>query len=157
MIDHDLFRAVLGRFASGITVITATAPDGTPHGMTVSAFSSLSLDPPLVLACIANDATMAPLLGSCGSFTANILSSQQEALSRRFAGPLDDRFAGVGYTIGDLGNPVLDDVLASLECRIVARHPAGDHTIMVGQVEQAGARDGRPLLYYRGGYAQLER
>jgi flavin reductase (DIM6/NTAB) family NADH-FMN oxidoreductase RutF len=157
MIDHDLFRAVLGRFASGITVITAAAPDGTPHGMTVSAFSSLSLEPPLILACIANDATMAPLLSACASFSVNILSSQQEALSRRFAGPLDDRFAGVGYTAGELGNPVLDDVLAWLECRLVARHPAGDHTIMVGQVEHAGVRDGRPLLYYRGGYAQLER
>ncbi|MBY0492381.1 MAG: flavin reductase family protein [Gemmatimonadaceae bacterium] len=157
MIDHDLFRAVLGRFASGITVITAAAPDGTPHGMTVSAFSSLSLEPPLILACIANDATMAPLLNQCASFTVNILSSQQEALSRRFAGPLDDRFAGVGYTTGELGNPVLEDVLAWLECRLVARHPAGDHTIMVGQVEHAGVRDGRPLLYYRGGYAQLER
>lgn len=157
MIDHDLFRAVLGRFASGITVITASAPDGTPHGMTVSAFSSRSPAPPLVLACIANDATMAPLLSRCSSFTVNVLSSQQEALSRRFAGPLDDRFAGVGYQAGELGNPVLDDVLAWLECRLIARHPAGDHTIMVGQVEQAGARDGRPLLYYRGGYAQLER
>jgi flavin reductase (DIM6/NTAB) family NADH-FMN oxidoreductase RutF len=157
MIDHDLFRAVLGRFASGITVITATAPDGTPHGMTVSAFSSLSLDPPLILACIANDATMAPLLDRSSSFTVNILSSQQEALSRRFAGPLDDRFAGVGYAMGELGNPVLDDVLAWLECRLAARHPAGDHTILVGEVAQAGVRDGRPLLYYRGGYAQLER
>jgi flavin reductase (DIM6/NTAB) family NADH-FMN oxidoreductase RutF len=157
MIDHDLFRAVLGRFASGITVITAAAADGTPHGMTVSAFSSLSLEPPLILACIANDATMAPLLQQCASFTVNILGSQQEALSRRFAGPLDDRFAGVGYTTGELGNPVLDDVLAWLECRLVARHPAGDHTIMVGQVEHAGVHDGRPLLYYRGGYAQLER
>lgn len=157
MIDHDLFRAVLGRFASGITVITASAADGTPHGMTVSAFSSLSLEPPLILACIANNATMAPLLNTSPGFTVNVLEAQQEALSRRFAGPFDDRFAGVGYRMGDLGHPVLDDVLAWLECRLVARHPAGDHTILIGQVEHAGVRDGRPLLYYRGGYAQLER
>jgi flavin reductase (DIM6/NTAB) family NADH-FMN oxidoreductase RutF len=157
MIDSDLFRAVLGRFASGITVITATAPDGTPHGMTVSAFASVSLDPPLILACIAHDATIAPLLSQATSFAVNVLSDTQEALSRRFAGRMNDRFVGVGYRLGDLGDPQLDDVLAWLACRIVARHPAGDHVILVGQVEDAGVRDGRPLLYYRGGYAQLER
>lgn len=157
MIDHDLFRAVLGRFATGITVVTAADTDDTPHGMTVSAFASLSLEPPLVLACIANDATMAPLLTQCSTFAVNVLNEHQEALSRRFSGPLDNRFAGVGYRAGELGNPILDDVLAWLECRIISRHASGDHTILVGQVEQAGVRDGRPLLYYRGGYAQLER
>lgn len=157
MIDHDLFRAILGRFASGITVITAVDDGGIPHGMTVSAFASLSLEPPLVLACIAHGATMAPLLQRTPSFAVNILSDGQEALSRRFAGTVDDRFTGVGYRVGELGNPVLDDVLAWLECRIVARHPAGDHTVLIGQVDGGAARDGRPLLYYRGGYAQLER
>jgi flavin reductase (DIM6/NTAB) family NADH-FMN oxidoreductase RutF len=157
MIDSDLFRAVLGRFATGITVVTASDGAAAPHGMTVSAFSSLSLDPPLVLVCVANDATMAPLLARSETFAVNVLSDGQEALSRRFAGKIDDRFAGVGYRIGEHGNPLLDDVLAWLECRIVARHPAGDHVIVVGQVADAGVRDGRPLLYYRGGYAQLER
>jgi flavin reductase (DIM6/NTAB) family NADH-FMN oxidoreductase RutF len=157
MIDRDLFRAVLGRFASGITVITTRDADGTPHGMTVSAFSSLSLDPPLVLVCIANEATMAPLMARTHSFAVNILSAGQEAVSRRFAGKFDDRFAGIGYHDGELGDPVLEDVLAWMQCRIVARHDAGDHVIVVGQVEQAGATDGKPLLYYRGGYATLER
>ena len=157
MIDHDLFRAVMGRFASGITVITARDAAGTPHGMTVSAFSSLSLDPPLVLVCIADDATMAPLLDRAESYAVNVLASTQEALSRRFAGKVDDRFAGVGYQAGKLGDPILDDVLAWLQCRVVARHPAGDHVIVIGQVEAAGVGDGKPLLYYRGGYATLER
>ncbi|MEN9510067.1 MAG: hypothetical protein RLZZ621_2630 [Gemmatimonadota bacterium] len=157
MIDRDLFRAVLGRFASGITVITARGADGTPHGMTVSAFSSLSLDPPLVLVCVGNEATMAPMLTTATSFAVNILSDGQEALSRRFAGKIDDRFAGVGYQEGRLGDPILDEVLAWMQCRIVARHPAGDHVILVGQVEQADTREGKPLLYYRGGYATLER
>jgi flavin reductase (DIM6/NTAB) family NADH-FMN oxidoreductase RutF len=157
MIDRDLFRAVLGRFASGITVITARGADGTPHGMTVSAFSSLSLDPPLVLVCVGNEATMAPMLATATSFAVNILSDGQEALSRRFAGKIDDRFAGVGYQEGRLGDPILDEVLAWMQCRIVARHPAGDHVILVGQVEQADTREGKPLLYYRGGYATLER
>ena len=157
MIDRDLFRTVLSRFASGITVITARSADGAPHGMTVSAFSSLSLDPPLVLVCIGNEATMAPLLADAAAFGVNILGDTQEALSRRFAGKLEDRFAGIGYTEGQLGAPILDDVLAWMQCRIVARHPAGDHVILVGQVEQAGVRDGNPLLYFRGGYAALAR
>jgi flavin reductase ActVB len=157
MIDRDLFRAVLGRFASGITVVTARDAQGTPHGMTVSAFSSLSLDPPLVLVCVGNEATMAPVMASTETFAVNMLAESQEALSRRFAGKIDDRFAGVGYSDSDSGDPVLDDVLASLQCRVVARHPAGDHIIVVGRVEQGSAHDGKPLLYYRGGYAQLER
>jgi flavin reductase (DIM6/NTAB) family NADH-FMN oxidoreductase RutF len=87
----------------------------------------------------------------------NVLSDTQEALSRRFSGVVDDRFAGLGYRLGEMGNPLLDDVLTWLECEVVQRYPAGDHTIIVGQVHDAGVRDGRPLLYYRGGYAQLER
>ena len=157
MIDKDLFRAVLGRFASGITVITTRDAGGVPHGMSVSAFSSLSLDPPLVLACIASNATMMPVLEATDAFGVNILRDGQEAISRRFAGPVDDRFGGIGYTEGRLGAPILDEVLTWLQCRIVARHPAGDHVILVGHVEDAGVHDGRPLLYYRGGYATLER
>jgi flavin reductase (DIM6/NTAB) family NADH-FMN oxidoreductase RutF len=156
-IDPDLFRAVLGRFASGITIITVRDGDGRDHGMTVSAFASLSLDPPLVMVSIGNDATMAPVMAMATSFTVNILSDQQEALSRRFAGKLDDRFADVPSARSRHGDVVLDDVLASLECRIAARHPAGDHVIVIGEVEAGHARDARPLLYYRGGYAQLER
>lgn len=156
-IDADLFRAVLGRFATGVTIVTVRDGDGRDHGMTVSAFSSLSLEPPLVLVCIGNDATMAPAMRSAESFGVNVLSAGQEALSRRFAGPIDDRFADVSLTRGSLGNVMLDDVLASLECRVVARHPAGDHVIVVGEVDSGAIRDGRPLLYYRGGYAQLER
>lgn len=156
-IDADLFRSVLGRFASGITIVTIRDADGRDHGMTVSAFSSLSLDPPLVLVCIGNDATMASAMRNADSFGVNILSASQEALSRRFAGKLDDRFADVPFTRGALGNVILDEVLGSLECRVVARHPAGDHVIVVGEVDSGAARDGRPLLYYRGGYAQLER
>ncbi len=156
-IDGDLFRSVLGRFASGITVITTRDASDRDHGMTASAFSSLSLDPPLVLVCIANDATMAPVMAAAETFAVNVLTDAQEAVSRRFAGKVDDRFAGIGFSRGEFGDVVLDDVLAWMQCRIVARHPAGDHVIIVGQAESAGVRDARPLLYYRGGYAQLER
>ena len=156
-IDSDLFRSVLSRFATGVTIITTHDGEGRDHGMTVSAFSSLSLDPPLVLVAIGHDATMAPVMATATSFAVNILSESQEGLSRRFSGKLDDRFAGVGTSRGALGDALLDDALATLVCRVVARHPAGDHDIVVGEVEEGEAHDGRPLLYYRGGYAQLER
>ena len=156
-IDAALFRSVLGRFATGVTIVTIVDENQQPHGMTVSAFSSLSLEPPLVLVCIDNAATMAPAMSTASRFAVNILAHNQEELSRRFSGQLDDRFAGVGYQLAATGSPILDDVVAWLDCRIVARHPAGDHVIVIGEVEQAEAFEGQPLLYYRSGYAMLAR
>jgi flavin reductase (DIM6/NTAB) family NADH-FMN oxidoreductase RutF len=157
-LDPDLFRAVLGRFASGVTVVTTRDADGRDHGMTVSAFSSLSLDPPLVLACIDRHASMHDALVGAAWVVVNILSAEQEALSRRFSNlEPDTRFDGVGFSRGSHGGPVLDDVLANLECRLRTTYREGDHTILVLEVSSAAARDARPLLYYRGGYAQLER
>ena len=155
-IDPDLFRSVLGRFATGVTVVTARDEHGD-HGMTVSAFSSLSLEPPLVLICVAHDATMTPVICAAADFVVHILSDGQEAMSRRFSSQLDDRFAGLGFARGEKGVIILDDVQAWMECRVVGHHVEGDHTIIVGAVERAHARDARPLLYYRGGYAQVER
>jgi len=156
-VDRDTFRSVLGRFASGITVVTIRDERGKDHGMTVSAFCSISLDPPLVMVCIGHDATMYPVLGDIAWFGINILGHNQEPVSRRFAGKDIERFDGIGFERGESGVVLLDDVLAWLECRVVTRHEAGDHTLIIGEVEAAAARDGRPLLYYRGGYAQLER
>lgn len=157
-LDSDLFRSVLGRFATGVTVVTTRDDERRDHGMTVSAFSSLSLEPPLVLICVDRAASMFHVLDVPRTFAVNILTASQEALSRRFAN-LDAgmRFEGVGFTTGVLGAAVLDDVLAHLECRVVARHQEGDHAIVIGEVEHAATREERPLLYYRGGYAQLER
>ncbi len=153
----DEFRATLGRMATGITVITATVGD-RDIGMTVSAFTSLSLSPPMVLVCIDQAATLHDLLADETAFGVNVLAAGQETLSRRFAsGDPTDRFAGVGYTRGALGAPLLDGTLAWLECRVAARHPGGDHTIVVGAVAEVGVREERPLLYYRSGYASLER
>lgn len=156
-LDPDTFRSVLGRFAAGVTVVTACDADGLDHGMTVSAFCSVSLEPPLVLVCIDHAASMFPVLGTATAFAVNILSHGQEALARRFAAVEPNRFAGVGYSRGRGGCALLDDVLAHLECTVTGRFAAGDHTIVVGQVETAEAHSERPLLYYRGGYAQLER
>ena len=157
-LDPDSFRSVLGRFAAGITVVTTRDADGRDVGMTVSAFCSVSLHPPLIQVCVEQTASMYPALAAAERFGVNILGSEQEPLSRRFAA-VDSmhRFEGIGFTRGESGVVLLDDALAHLECRLVASHGAGDHTIFVGEVERAAARDARPLLYYRGGYAQLER
>jgi flavin reductase (DIM6/NTAB) family NADH-FMN oxidoreductase RutF len=152
-----LFRAVLGRFATGVSIVTARDPAGRDHGMTVNAFSSLSLEPPMILVCIGNDATMAPVMQTATTFTVNILNDGQESLSRRFAGEVDDRFADIESGRSGLDNVMLRNSLGGVDCRVVARHPAGDHVIVVGLVESAWAQEGRPLLYYRGGYAELER
>jgi flavin reductase (DIM6/NTAB) family NADH-FMN oxidoreductase RutF len=160
MIDADTFRAVLGRFASGITIVTARDGAGKDHGMTVSAFSSLSLDPSLVLFCIDHAASMYELLLGHPRFGISILSSGQEAYSRRFADrntERSERFDGIAYRRGDAGVVLLEDALAHLECRVVQHSDAGDHTVFIAEVERAEALDGRPLLYFRGGYAQLER
>ena len=156
-IDQDTFRAVLGRFASGVTILTTRDADGRDHGMTVSAFCSVSLDPPLVLACVDLAARMHDLLLRVDHVGISILSSSQEALSRRFAEVESDRFDGLGHVRGESGVVLFDDALAHLECRVRERHPAGDHTVFLLEVEHAVTRQDRPLLYYRGGYAQLER
>lgn len=157
-IDPDTFRSVLGRFATGITVVTAVDGDGRDAGMTVSAFSSVSLRPPLVQVCIDKAASMYGVLLQAERFGVNILAAEQEALSRRFAAvESTHRFDGVGYERGESGVVLLDDALGHLECTVRARHDAGDHTLFIGEVERAAAGDGRPMLYYRGGYAQLER
>jgi flavin reductase (DIM6/NTAB) family NADH-FMN oxidoreductase RutF len=157
MLDASTFRAVLGRFASGITVVTARDPEGRDHGMTVTAFSSVSLDPPLILVCIDRSASMHDLLYGAETFAVNVLSTEQEAISRRFAESRDDRFDGVGYTRDLSGAALLEESLAHLECTTWARYDGGDHTIIVGRVDRAVARDARPLAYYRGGYAHVER
>lgn len=156
-VDPDTFRAALGRFATGVTVVTTRDAGGRDHGMTVSAFCSVSLEPPLVLACIGHEASMHGISLDADRFGVNILAVGQEALARRFADQRSDRFDGIGYSPGRLGVALLDDALAHLECMIVDRYEAGDHTIIVGRVDSAACDPGSPLLYYRGGYTQIER
>lgn len=155
--DPSTFRAALARFASGITVVTARDADGRDVGMTVSAFSSLSLNPPLILVCIDRGASVGPVFEACTAFAVNVLDEMQEPLSRRFAEKDVDRFEGIACSRGRLGSALLDGALAQLECSVHARYEGGDHTILVGAVESAAMRDGHPLMYYRGGYRRLER
>jgi flavin reductase (DIM6/NTAB) family NADH-FMN oxidoreductase RutF len=159
LIDADTFRSVLGRFATGITIVTSRDEAGTDHGMTVSAFCSVSLDPALVLICVDHAASMHGLLLSHPTFGVSILSSPQEAYSRRFAELDSERFDGIAYSRGENGVVLLDEALAHLECHVLQHYDAGDHTVFIAEVDRANPLplDGRPLLYYRGGYAQLER
>lgn len=156
-LDSATFRSVLGRFATGVTVVTARDADGVDHGMTASAFCSLSLEPPLVLVCVERSADMHPVLETAELFAVNVLSATQEPVSRRFAEKIGNRFDGIGYTRGTTGVVILDEVHAYLECAKKASCAGGDHTIFIGEVMHAVANDGRPLLYYRGGYTELAR
>jgi flavin reductase (DIM6/NTAB) family NADH-FMN oxidoreductase RutF len=154
-VSNEEFRGVLGRFASGVSVVTSKCKDGELRGITVSAFSSLSLNPPLILVCIDNRSSLVEHLGEGCSFAVNILGEDQETLSRRFASKEPNRFEGVGYKEGVSGSPLLDHALATLECKVVDNYAGGDHTIVVGEVEAAALTDNKPLLYFRGGYAKL--
>jgi len=150
------FRAALRHFPAGVTVVTTRDGDGIPCGLTASAFTSVSLEPPLVLVCIDHAATSYRAFETCGWFAINMLGKSQEHLSRRFSASIPDKFIGIGYREGRGGLPVLEDVVAALECRVVHKYPGGDHTIFVGQVEGASVAAGSPLLYFQGGYRHLE-
>ena len=156
-IDESEFRRILGHWATGVAVATATAPDGRPCGLTANAFCSVSLEPPLILVCVEHDADSHDCIRAAGTFAINILNDQNERLARHFAGDNhDEKFAGVAWRVGAAGAPILDDALAWVECRLHAEHPGGDHTIFVGAVTGGDAGDGAPLVYYRGGYGGMK-
>jgi flavin reductase (DIM6/NTAB) family NADH-FMN oxidoreductase RutF len=154
-VDPSQFRQLLGRFATGVSVLTVTTPQGHPVGMTANSLSSVSLRPPLISVCVDREAEMYDAILTAREFVVNILSSPQEALARRFADQHEDRFDGIGYRLSPEGLVLLDGALAHIECIRQAEYPAGDHTIVVGRVAGGATADGRPLLYYRGGYAAL--
>jgi flavin reductase (DIM6/NTAB) family NADH-FMN oxidoreductase RutF len=154
-VSKDEFRSAMGRFASGVTVVTIKPEDDKPSGITVSAFSSLSLEPPLILVCVDKRASIHDLLQEGRYFAVNILAEDQEVTSRRFASKDLDRFDGTGYKSGATGAPILDGALAAIECRVAHSYPGGDHTIIVGEVEGVTVTEGKPLAYFRGGYVQL--
>lgn len=156
-VDEYRFRSVLSRFASGVTIVTAVDAAGADHGITVSAFSSLSLEPPLILVCIDRATVMHGILQGSDAFAVSVLAEGQEELARKFADPDNDRFEGTSFTRGGNGSAVLTGAAAKLECAIVNRFEGGDHTIFVGSVVAAESSEEPPLLYYRGGYATLSR
>jgi 4-nitrophenol 2-monooxygenase / 4-nitrocatechol 4-monooxygenase, reductase component len=155
VIAADDFRRVLGHFATGVTVLTTCDADARPTGLTASAFSSVSLDPPLVLICVDHKSQSYPALKDRGCFAVNILRADQQAVSRRFASQRLDKFDEVPHTISDRGLPLIHGAIAQLECTTVSVHVEGDHTIFVGRVERAHAEAGEPLMYFRGQYDRL--
>ena len=154
-VSPAMFRQLCGRFPTGITVVTTVARDGQLVGMTANSFTSVSLAPPLVSVNVDHAAEMHRHLLQAERFAVNILASGQEALSRRFASEEPDKFHGIGYRSGEAGLPLLDGALAVLVCERHASFEAGDHTIVVGRVVGGETAEGRPLLYYRGGYNDL--
>lgn len=154
-IDKNELRRVMGHFCTGVTVITTLSKEGTLHGFTANAFTSVSLVPPLVLICVDKKAESYSSFEESRVFTVNILSADQEDVSRHFAVSGGDKFKGISYHLGANTAPIIGGAMSYLECRLVASHDAGDHAIYVGEVEQAEAHEGRPLLFFRGGYRNI--
>ncbi len=154
-INKDEFRAALSRFASGVTVVTTKDADGNLHGLTVSAFCSVSLEPPLILICIDKHTVSHYAFQESRRFVVNILREEQIHHSIQFAAPLADKFDGIAYHLNVEGIPVLEDALVNLECRLVNAHDNGDHTIFVGQIEKSHISDGKPLVYFYGNYRAI--
>jgi 3-hydroxy-9,10-secoandrosta-1,3,5(10)-triene-9,17-dione monooxygenase reductase component len=153
--DSAKFRQVLGHFPTGVTVVTAAADDG-PVGLAVGSFASVSLDPPLVAFFPAKNSSSWPMIEAAGAFCVNILAEDQEDVCRRFAMKGDDKFVGLGWKPAPSGAPLLDGVLAWIDCGIDAVTDAGDHYCVMGRVrELAVAHDGAPLLFFRGGYGRF--
>ncbi|MCD9187038.1 MAG: flavin reductase family protein [Pyrinomonadaceae bacterium] len=155
-ITKEEFRAALGRFASGVTVVTTKDDSGKLFGITVSAFCSVSLEPPLILACIEKRAGSHHAFQQSKAFVVNILREDQQAVSNHFASHLEDKFVNVEYDTG-IGNlPVLRNCLANLECRLHDSYESGDHTIFIGQIEKATVSEENPLIYWHSKYRELK-
>lgn len=154
--DPLVLRHTFGQFPTGVTVVTA-APRGEPVGMTVGSFFSVSLDPPLVGFCADMGSSSWPVMAEAGSFAVNVLAADQAAISSLFAGPDDDRFAGVDWRAAPSGAPLLPDVLAWLDCTTEQVFDAGDHWIIVGRITALDVeRDALPLVFWRGGYGRFD-
>lgn len=158
MLDAQAFRQVMGTFPTGVTVVTVPDAVGTPMGLTVNSFTSVSLEPPLVLVCIARSSATHDRLLEAGRFAVNVLSAGQEEVAVRFAAePSAGRFKGVGWEAGPGGVPLLDGVAAWLLCTLEAVYPGGDHSILVGRVDAAEATESSALAFHRGAFGPAVR
>ena len=151
MIDPDSFKDVMGRFATGVSVVTFDVGDGVIGGLTASSFTSVSLDPPLILVCIGKAGNNYEQISKAGNFSVSFLAAEQTELAYAFANPQFDK-SKLAHSRPE-SSPAIEDCLARMECSIWADHPAGDHAIIVGEVQSLEVVDNvsQPLLYYRGG------
>lgn len=150
--DNDSFRRVCGCFPTGVTITTLIGTDGQPHGITISSFTSVSLEPPLVLICVNHHSRIVPHLTAGCAFAINVLSDDQRELSERFSKYRESRFSEVAWHIGVTGSPLFEGAVAVLECCLYQTIQAGDHLIVVGQVIGGVSTDRFPLLYFRSSY-----
>lgn len=148
-------RQALGEFATGVTVVTARSPDGRPVGITVNSFASVSLEPPLVLWSIGHHSPLHRVFETCTHWAVNVLAADQQAFSERFSQPGMDRFAGLECKVGTGNTPLLSGCSAWFECRSEARHPGGDHLILIGRVERFRRESKPPLIFHGGRYREL--
>ena len=154
--DQRTLRDALGSFATGVTVVTCVDEGGDPFGLTVNSFTSVSLDPPLLLVCIARGARCAPALAAASHFAVNVLQTGQQPASIRFSTRDEDRFGTTPWSCGEAGAPILKDSLGVFECERFAAYDGGDHHILVGRVVKASFDASMdPLLYFRGKYRRL--
>ena len=153
--DAAALRRVLGCFVTGVTVVTARDGGGGPHGFTANSFTSVSLDPPLVLVCVGREVEGLEVYRGCEGFAVNMLADSQRTISEAFAADLPDRFAGVRWREGRYGSPILDGCIACLECASWQRIEAGDHLILIGRVLAFARSPGRPLAFCHGRYVSL--
>jgi flavin reductase (DIM6/NTAB) family NADH-FMN oxidoreductase RutF len=153
-LDPDDFRQALSRFASGVTVVTVAAGDEL-HGMTASAFASVSLEPPRILVCLDKSSRTRALLTEVGSFAVSVLSADQETISRAFANTGPKPFERSSHKLGENGAPLLDGALAWLECSVTDIIDGGDHDIVLGDVTAGSSADGEPLIYFDRRYRSL--
>lgn len=153
-VDSRQFRDVLSRFATGVTIVTSCDPSG-PLGMAVNSFASLSLEPPLVMFGAGNASETWPAIAETGHFAISVLSADQHLLSRQFSRKGADRFEGVGWRMSPAGAPILEDAVAWMDCRLHATYPGGDHTLVIGAVDDLSSSDRQPQVFYRGRLWQL--
>ncbi len=155
LVDQERFRSVMSRFASGVSIIT-TRYEGIDYGLTASAVTSLSLDPPMLLICVNKASNTQKAIAEAQVFAVNILREDQSELAHRFAGSHLDKFAGMSISYGELGVPLLDDMLATIECRVIEEVTGGTHSVFLAEVHSAQATEGMPLTYFRGRMGRFE-
>jgi 3-hydroxy-9,10-secoandrosta-1,3,5(10)-triene-9,17-dione monooxygenase reductase component len=153
-LDQARFREVLGHFATGITIVTASE-DGVPVGFSCQSFAALSLDPPMVILAPAKSSTSWPRIAEAGAFAVNILAEHQEAICLNFAVSGRDKFDGVAWTAGTTGAPLIKGSLATIECTLGAIYEGGDHELVTGHVVAMEVGSGSPLIFYRSGFGRF--
>lgn len=152
--DQD-FKKAMGLFPSGVVIVTTVAADGSKHGFTASAFSSLSLDPPLILVCLANSADCFETFVMGDKLAVNIIGEQQHDLAFKFATKGVDKFEGNEFVEGSTGLPIISDCILSLECNIKNTFPGGDHEILIGEVLHANINEGTPSIWFEGSFRNI--